>query len=131
MTALEEDEIAQVIKAESCRCRSMETSDWKSLEDVLDDDLTYTHANGKTETKAEVLAALKTFTITSVKRNNLLVRIYGDVAVMSGGLAMSVEGYKGQPPTALVLAVLQIWRRRSKNWTLVAYQCTRDTSDAA
>jgi hypothetical protein len=94
------------------------------LNDFLGSDLTYTHMNGKIETKAENLAAMKAVS-RSYKRWDLKVRAFGDLAVMNGGFEATMAPLPdGTPERKLVGRVLQVWAKRDGAWQMIAFQAT-------
>jgi ketosteroid isomerase-like protein len=114
---------AEVFAAEEQRNEALAIGDWPRLEAMLDDDLVFTHLSGRTEDKAAYLARATTRKHASA-RSSLQVRVIGDVAIMTGGVAF---GEDGKTPVALPPEgfVLQVWVKRERGWLLTALQATR------
>ena len=109
--------------------------DTAALDRLLSDDFTYTHSNGRVETKAEIVQALKSgariyesATLTEVK-----VRLYGTAAVITDVAELKVnragEVSKGR------FRYLKVCLQQQGRWRMVAWQDARlggesSTSDA-
>lgn len=116
----EQAAIDEVLKAEKARCRAIEQTDWVALDSILGDDFVYTHSTGKHETKDEWVAGIKKLD-RAVIRDNLSVRILGDVALLSGtSVNRYAEPFNGDSHFGSLLDVLQVWVKRDGDWQLVA-----------
>lgn len=116
----EQTAIDEVLKADEARCRAIEQTDWAALERILGDDFVYTHSTGKRETKDEWVAGIKKLD-RAVIRDNLSVRLFGDVALLSGtSVNRYAEPFNGDSHFGSLLDVLQVWVRRDGEWQLVA-----------
>jgi len=116
--------VAEVLAAEEARIAAIHAADWDRVSDFLGSDLTYTHMNGKLETKAENLAAMQTAT-RSYKRSDLKVRTFGDIAVMNGGFEATMAPLPdGTPERKLIGRAIQVWAKRDGAWRMIAFQAT-------
>jgi ketosteroid isomerase-like protein len=97
--------------------------DAAALDRLLHPDLTYSHSDGKTQTKADILKALPD--TQSITFGETTVRIYGNTALLKGPVEFVNNTATG--PTTIHLSVLQVWLKGSKGWQLVARQSTRLT----
>src|SRR3954471_2141812 len=81
-----------VRKAETDRFAAMVKADVGTLDRLLGADLTYTHGDGRVIDKAAFLSDFKTgaFKYVTIDPNDIHVRLFGDVAVVTGGSAMQV-----------------------------------------
>jgi len=72
--------------------------DWAFFDQILADDFIGTDFNGNVGTKPEFLESLKSVesVITSSITDDMKVRIYGDVAVVTGRTTTVNEQYKGK-----------------------------------
>ena len=97
--------------------------DRAAYERMLADDYVYIHSNGsvtnKTEEIAETMSADQKWTAS--KLDNLKVRIYGDVAVVTGvqTLTGSAKGY-----VSGARRITDLWVRRNGRWQNVGGQTT-------
>jgi ketosteroid isomerase-like protein len=116
---------AEIVRLESERCRALMVPDIEALAALVDDDLVHIHASGRIDTKAEYLTGVeKRFAFRDVARQDLVVRVYGDMAIATGGLTQTVD-IIGTPETRRMKAVVtQVWRRRDGTWRQVSFQAT-------
>lgn len=125
MSATSDAEVAtEVIAAENERLAAIRAGDWARFSGVVGDDLVYTKMDGALETKADYLDVLQASPRTYT-RNNLVVRVFGDVAVMHGGIQVTVAAQPdGTPERVRTGTILQVWAKRDDRWQLVAAQAT-------
>ncbi len=107
------------------RFEAMVRGDLPALDDILSDDLTYTHATGVFETKAEFIAKLKSgqTKYESFAPENMLVRIYGTTAVVTGTARVKVQA-KGEH-LSFQLRFTDVYVKKDDQWQMVAWQATR------
>jgi hypothetical protein len=103
------------------------SKDVATLEKIYGDDLTYSHSNSQTDTKAEVLKGVAGPNQAEfMKFSDTTVRLYGDVAVVKG-----VVDFRNGPPGKMLdnhLNILWVMVRRPAGlhgWQIVARQTTR------
>lgn len=113
------------LEFQSTRFNAMVEEDIESLEQFLADDLTYSHTTGWTETKSEFLATVESRKIdyVSMSPEDVEVRIYGDVAVMTGQSRM--QGIVGDRKVCLTIRFLDVSRRAGDSWQLIAWQSVK------
>lgn len=118
---------AAVRAADAARIKATTTNDFPALEAILADDLTYTHSSGVTDTKAQFLTALKTgrSRYTSITPQDVVVRVYGLAAVVTGRAAVSVV-VDGKP-SDIQLRFTSVYVQRDGRWQFAAWQSTRLT----
>lgn len=116
---------AEIIRLEGERCRALMARDFKALATLVDDDLVHIHASGRVDTKSDYLRGVEErFVFLDAARQDLTVRVYGDIAVATGGLTQIVE-IVGTPEKPHMKAVVtQVWRRRDGAWRQVSFQAT-------
>ena len=104
-------------------------ADIETLATYLADDLSYSHNTGWVETKSEYLATVESETLDyiSATPRDVEVRIYGDVAVLTG-LADMTGLYRGEE-VALTIRFLEVSRRVDGAWQLSAWQSVKVTAD--
>jgi ketosteroid isomerase-like protein len=100
-------------------------ADVATLDRILDDAWTVTHANGTTDTKARYLADLKSgarkFT-GGVAEKDVVVRFYGDTAIVTGSSDSTVS-LNGQAQGG-ALHFTRVFVRRDGVWKMVVTQAT-------
>ena len=98
--------------------------DAAALQNLLADDLSYTHSSGKNETKKEVIdgiASGKT-KVQSIEWSNSSVRNYGKTAVVKA----DVKILNGGATAATSLNILFVWvKNASGAWQMSARQAIR------
>ncbi len=115
-----DDVTAEVLAAEERRCAAIAAEDWAVLGEIVADDFQYTHSNGKTENKQSWIAGIKPRR-RAVEHDNLAVRGFGDVALLSGSSVNHyAEPFRGDSHYGSILDVLQVWVRRPEGWQIVA-----------
>ena len=115
----------KLINLDQKRFAAMVNRDFDFLRKVLADDLTYTHSNGKFETKAEFLTEIidGTLRYQKMEPGDQLVRIYGKMAVITGRCEVSVK--QDERVVESKLRYTDVWRKRRGKWQLVAWQSAR------
>ncbi len=112
-----------ILKVGQERTRAQVERNFGALDRLMGDDLTYTHASGFTQTKAELLGDLKSgrSVYKSITNSDVKVRVYGNTAVVTGHSDMVV--WHGQTHH-LSLLYLEVDAKRNGRWQMVAYQST-------
>jgi len=114
----------EILTLEDKRYAAMTSGDLASLEELLHDQLLYTHSSGMMDTKASWLLSMKSgkTRYKSVKCSDQQVRILGGVALVTGKGHIEAE-INGQPRT-LRLMFLNAWAKTPQGWKFVAWQST-------
>jgi ketosteroid isomerase-like protein len=113
----------EVLRVEQAQNDAFLKKDRASYEQLLADDYVYIHSNGtvtnKTQEIADTMSADNKWTAS--KLENLKVRIYGDVAVVTGAqtLTGSSKGYVAGPRR-----ITDLWVRRNRRWQTIGGQTT-------
>ena len=118
------DPKAEVLAAMESWKQAVLTKDTAALDRLLHPDLAYSHSDGKTQTKADVLASPGN--TKSINVGELSVRIYGDTALIKGPMEFVNNAANGTT-TTVNLSVLQVWLKGPKGWQLVARHSTKLT----
>ena len=107
----------ELIARELERCDAISHGDLDALALILGDDLTHTHVTGKTDDKAAVLENLRRRPRTTTRGDDLRVRMFRDVAVMTGTMrnVFHDDGVEQE------LHALQVWVNRPGGWQQVAF----------
>src|SRR5438876_10210426 len=111
----------EIIKLEQAATDAQFKKDRPALERLLADDYLYTHSNGSVLNKAQEIAESMSSDVqwTDSKFADLKVRIFGDVAVLTG--EQTIQGtVKGYVPG--LRRITDIFVRRSVRWQWLAGQ---------
>ena len=114
-----------VQKAERDRFAAMLKADVTALDKLLGADLTYTHGDGRVIGKAAFIADFKTgaFKYTTIEPNDMAIRVFGDVAVVTGGAGMHIVN--NGVPADIKIRYTDVHVRRGGVWEMVAWEATR------
>jgi hypothetical protein len=108
------DPKAEVLAAMESWKQAALTKDAPALDRLLHPDLVYSHSDGKTQTKADILKSLPS-TRSIEFGDDTSVRIYGNTALVKGTIQIDANH----------LSVLQVWLKGPKGWQLVARHSTK------
>jgi ketosteroid isomerase-like protein len=101
--------------------------DFATLDRILADDLTYIHASGLVQSKAEFIADLKSNKrlYKSIKNSDVNVRVVEGAAVVTARSDLQIvhDGKEND----LSVRVTEVYAKRNGGWQLIAYQSTRVT----
>jgi len=116
-----EDDLNQL---EEARYAALIAADWPAVDAMLADEFFYNQGGGGSVSKAEFLAYMKAgdAKVHKAVRENALIRVYGDAAVVTGISHVDVT-LKGEDKT-LHSRYLHVWVKRGPGWQLVARQAT-------
>jgi ketosteroid isomerase-like protein len=115
----------EVLAAMDAWKQGMLKRDASTLDRIFHPDLTYSHSNGRTETKAEAIEnATKGPAVTeSIDVQDQTVRVYGNTALVKAKIAIKMVNAGNT--NNLLLSVLHVWLKTPKGWQLVGRQSTR------
>ena len=94
--------------------------DEAALQRVLADDLSYTHASGTTQTKAEYIAAARRGRYESFTESDTQIRVYGKTAVLTGYVDVKIAG-----TDSYRVRTLEVYVENNGQWQLAAKQSAR------
>lgn len=115
----------QVLEAEDRRRAALANLDIAALDALMADDLVHIHSSGLVHDKAALLAyILARGAAVSVERGPLEVRLYGDVAVITGRITNRMKGADGKEQVLDGIAT-QVLARQGGAWRFVSFQFTR------
>jgi ketosteroid isomerase-like protein len=114
-----------VVAAHDARLAATIKGDVAALSAMMTDDLTYTHSSALTETKAELLAGLKSgkYVYREITPKDRRVRVHGDAAIVSGPAHVVIE--PGGQRTEIDLYFTEIYVKEGGRWKMALWQSTR------
>lgn len=110
---------------EQKRIAAMMAADIETLSVLLADDLTWTHASARVDSKTTFLDALKTgrAKYLDIKLSEECVRTHGEMAVITGLAAIRAVGGSGQE-MSVKNRYTNVWAKRDGAWQMIAWQST-------
>ena len=114
-----------VRQAERARFAAMVKADVAALDTLLAPELTYTHGDARVIDKAGFISDFKTgaFKYVTIEPSGMSVRVYGTVAVVTGGAAMHVV--QNGKDAHIRIRYTNVHNKRNGSWQMVAWQATR------
>lgn len=111
--------------AEDARFKAQTTNDFKALDELLADDLTYTHSSAAVDSKATYIESMRSGAVKyeSIEPRDVQIRVYGTTAVITGAGRFKVTA-RGQALDNQ-LRYTDVWVLRNGRWQMVAWQSTR------
>jgi ketosteroid isomerase-like protein len=118
------DDDAAVLAAEDRRYRAMIETDLETLDQLLDDRVSYAHSSGVRDTKAEYLEKVRSGYYDYLRIDHPVerVEVVGDTAIVVGRMTCDLT-VQGTAKTIDNLA-LAVWTRAAGDWRLLAYAPT-------
>ena len=95
------------------------------LNQILSDDLTYTHSSGETQSKAEFIASVRSTEMQyhSIEFESANVRFYGNTALVSSHVRVHVTAARHDQ--SVHACFLHVWVKKNNRWQLAAHQATK------
>lgn len=97
--------------------------DPRALETILDDAFVSIDWDGKVQTKAEVLAEVKTSSAQQVVTESMIVHSHGNTAIVTGVLL--IKGVAHGKPYAHQQRFVDTWLFKNERWVSIAGLVTR------
>ena len=123
--ALPNDSADRVREVDRERFRAMVENHFEQLAALLADDLVYVHTSGEVESKRQFLDRLRSGSLRyrSIEPTDVLVRTYGDAAVVTGRSKMAVT--TGGSDRQFEILYTAVYAESGGRWQLVSWQSTR------
>ena len=122
--AMSADEKA-VADIERQRFSAQVSKDFAVLEQVLANDLTYTHSNGNSDNKQSYIQSIRDgkSKYDAIDVEDLKVRVYGKTAVING--VCMIKAMSNGEAINTHLRYTDVYVRNGKQWQMVAWQSIR------
>lgn len=116
--------VADALQAEDARYEAQIANDFEALDALLGKDLVYFHSSTVQDTKASFIQSLRSGKVVyrSMERSGTKVRIFGNVAIITGKAVFEVTA-RGKDRT-LDLLFHSVWVRRDAGLQFVSWQAT-------
>ena len=113
---------ADVLDLENRRCAAISSHDFDGLRGLLADDYMHVFGNGVIRDKEEYVQTV-TVSPRVPERSNMVVRVYGDTAVLVGDLLNTITREDGRVDVVDAVAT-QVAVRKGGKWQFVSCQLT-------
>jgi len=124
------DDRTEILAAEDKRIRALVDLDMPTLDSLFADDLVHIHSTGLVHDKPAILAHIeRNRAFRNVERGELKLRLYGDVALLSGPIINHMES-EGRT-FKLIGIVTQALRKEQGRWRFIHFQFTLTPPPAA
>jgi hypothetical protein len=116
-----------LLELESLRRKCLVEGDFDRLATLFANELTYVHSIGTVQDKPTYLAYVRgPARFLSIERGDLTVKVYGDVAVMTGNMTNALTAPNLQAPVVVQAFVTQVWKHDPPTgWRMANFQATR------
>ena len=114
-----------IIELDRRRMAAMAEKDYATLNEVLADDLVYTHSSARLDSKKSLIGNMESGSTvyTSVVPSDVKAQDLGDSVVLTGACRIGVTA--GGRPTSFGVRFTDIYARRGGRWQMVCWQSTR------
>lgn len=116
---------AEILAVETRRQNALIAGDLDALDELFDDSLIHIHAPGLVHTKPMLLEHVATRqAYLEITRQDLRVRIFGDVAVVTGGILNRMRAPQGGERIVDGVVTQVLHRGADGQWRFVSFQMT-------
>ena len=114
-----------IIDLDRKRMTAMAEKDIRTLNEIIADDLVYTHSSARLDTKQSLIGNMElgSTVYTSVVPSNVKAQDLGDTVVLTGECKISVNS--GGRANSFGVRFTDVYARRNGQWQMVAWQSTR------
>lgn len=114
-----------IIDLDRKRMTAMAEKDIRTLNEVIADDLVYTHSSARLDTKQSLIGNMESGSTvyTSVVPSNVKAQDCGDTVVLTGECRISVTS--GGRPNSFGVRFTDVYAHKGGKWQMVAWQSTR------
>ena len=114
-----------VIELDRKRMNAMAQKDLATLNELIADDLVYTHSSARLDTKQSLIGNMESGSTvyTSVVPSDVKAQDLGDSVVLTGSCRISVSS--GGNAMSFGVRFTDVYARRSGKWQMVTWQSTR------
>jgi ketosteroid isomerase-like protein len=114
-----------IIDLDRKRMQAMAQKDVATLNDLLADDLIYTHSSARLDTKQSLIGNMDSgaTVYNAVEPSDVKAQDLGDAVVLTGVARIRVTS--GGTPNAFAVRFTDVYANRGGKWQMVAWQSTR------
>lgn len=114
-----------IIDLDRKRMQAMAAKDIATLNEVLADDLIYTHSSARLDTKQSLIGNMQSGSTVyqSVEPSEVKAQDLGDAVVLTGVAHIKVNS--GGKPMAFGVRFTDVYAKRGGKWQMVSWQSTK------
>src|SRR5579863_9465945 len=114
-----------IIELDKKRMTAMAQKDIATLNELIADDLVYTHSSARLDTKKSLIGNMETGSTvyTSVVPSEVKAQDLGDAVVLTGTCKISVNS--GGRPNSFGVRFTDVYANKGGKWQMVTWQSTR------
>jgi hypothetical protein len=114
-----------IIELDKKRMTAMGHRDVATLNELLADDLVYTHSSARLDTKQSLIGAMESGTTiyTAVVPSDVKAQDCGDAVVLTGVARISVKSGAGE--RSFGVRFTDVYARKGGQWQMVTWQSTK------
>ena len=115
----------KVIDLDRQRMSAMAQKDIAKLNELIADDLVYTHSSARLDTKGSLIGAMEAgrTVYTAVVPSDVKAQDFGDAVVLTGSARISVNS--GGNAMSFGVRFTDVWVNKGGKWQMAAWQSTR------
>src|SRR6266851_9276543 len=114
-----------IIELDKKRMTAMAEKDIATSNELIADDLVYTHSTARLDTKASLIGNMQSGSTvyTSVVPSDVKAQDLGDTVVLTGSCRIGVNA--GGRPNSFGVRFTDVYAKRGGRWQMVTWQSTR------
>src|ERR1700674_4705195 len=114
-----------IIDLDRKRMTAMAEKDINTLNELISDDLIYTHSSARLDTKKSLISNMETGSTvyTSVVPSDVKAQDLGDTVVLTGSCRIGVNA--GGRPNSFGVRFTDVYANKGGRWQMVTWQSTR------
>jgi ketosteroid isomerase-like protein len=114
-----------IIDLDKKRMTAMAEKDIATLNELISDDLIYTHSSARLDTKKSLIGNMESGSTvyTSVVPSDVKAQDLGDTVVLTGSCRISVNA--GGRPNSFGVRFTDVYAKKGARWQMVTWQSTR------
>lgn len=119
------DQGQAIVELDRKRMEAMCKQDLAALDELLADDLIYTHSSARVDTKQSLIANMQSgaTVYTSLEASDVTAQVFGDAVVLTGVAKVGVTS-NGRP-ISFGIRFVNVYANRGGRWQMVTWQSTR------
>lgn len=114
----------EVLALENARLAALAAHDVDAVANLMAEDLVHIHATGLVENKTLFIEHLRKQP-RSTARRSLDIRVYDDIAILTGEIVNTLTRPGKTEPEDVALAVTQVARKEADGWRFVSFHACR------